>query len=399
MASKITASVGFRLWDGNSWNEFACNISERQFLTAANKFIELGFKDAGYEYVNIDDCCSAGDITCAGYPASLGNEEIDAATWAEWGNRLYVTFALKSPQRTTETYQYNLVQDLKYDNCGVLSNWTDECSFCVPDSTNDQRLRQRHLYQQPPASAAPTTTGTTPHRGPLPPHARRARAPKPHHPLQPVRLGQADVQSCGNATGSSWRMSGDITASWPRILEILNENSFYLNNVDFWGHPDADMLEVGNGDLTLAEARSHFALWAAMKSPLLIGTALDTLSQDNVDIMLNKYLIAFHQDTVYGKPAAPYKWGTNPDWTFDAERPAEYWAGESVNGTLVLILNTDNGTVEKTSSWAEVPGLSGDAKYQVTNVWTEEDLGCIGDGVTLQVEAHDTAALWIRESC
>lgn len=28
----------------NSWNEFACNISEDKFLTAANKFIELGFK-------------------------------------------------------------------------------------------------------------------------------------------------------------------------------------------------------------------------------------------------------------------------------------------------------------------------------------------------------------------
>lgn len=47
-----------------------------------------------------------------------------------------------------------------------------------------------------------------------------------------------------------------------------------MHTVDFWGHNDPDMLEVGNGNLTLAENRAHFALWAAMKSPLIIGTAV-----------------------------------------------------------------------------------------------------------------------------
>lgn len=47
-----------------------------------------------------------------------------------------------------------------------------------------------------------------------------------------------------------------------------------MNYVDFWGHPDPDMLEVGNGNVTDAEGRSHFALWAAMKAPLIIGTAV-----------------------------------------------------------------------------------------------------------------------------
>ena len=39
------------------------------------------------------------------------------------------------------------------------------------------------------------------------------------------------------------------------------------------------MLEIGNGNLTIAESRSHFAFWVAMKSPLIIGTALDKLLQ------------------------------------------------------------------------------------------------------------------------
>jgi alpha-galactosidase len=49
-----------------------------------------------------------------------------------------------------------------------------------------------------------------------------------------------------------------------------------MNYVGFWGHPDPDMLEVGNGDLTAAENRAHFALWAIMKSPLIIGTAVSS---------------------------------------------------------------------------------------------------------------------------
>jgi hypothetical protein len=66
------------------------------------------------------------------------------------------------------------------------------------------------------------------------------------------------------------------SVEWDRISQIANENSFLMNHVNFWGHPDPDMLEVGNGKLTLAENKAHFALWAVMKSPLIIGTAVCT---------------------------------------------------------------------------------------------------------------------------
>ena len=80
-----------------------------------------------------------------------------------------------------------------------------------------------------------------------------------------------------------------------------------LNSVDFWGHNDAYMLELGNGNLTPEENRRHFVFWAAMNSPLIIGTAIDELSMELVDVLKNKYLLAFSQDKVLGKPAMPYK--------------------------------------------------------------------------------------------
>lgn len=209
--------------------------------------------------------------------------------------------------------------------------------------------------------------------------------------------GTADVFSWGKNTAISWRMSGDINPSWGSVTHILNMNSFKMNTVDFYSHNDADMLEVGNGNLTPAETRSHFALWAAMKSPLLIGTDLQKLSKDNLAILKNKDLLAFSQDNKYGKPATPYKWGVNPNWTFNNTNPAEYWSGQSKNGHLVLMLNTLGGTVKKTASWKEIPGLGG-RKYRVKDVWSGKDLGCLNE-YSVDVASHDTAAILVGRRC
>ena len=141
----------------NSWNEFHCDINATVFETIAQRMVDLGLKDAGYVYVNIDDCWSdkdvrrdpatnailpnstrfpdgiagladkvhslglklgiysdAGTSTCAGYAGSLGYEAIDAATFADWG-----------------------VDYLKYDNCNVPGNWSDEYSYNKDTGTSD----------------------------------------------------------------------------------------------------------------------------------------------------------------------------------------------------------------------------------------------------------------------
>lgn len=209
--------------------------------------------------------------------------------------------------------------------------------------------------------------------------------------------GTANVQQWGNMTASSWRMSNDIDPSWERILDIWNQNSFQLNFVDFWGHPDADMLEVGNG-ITLPQSRSHFAFWAAMKSPLLIGSDLAKTSAEEIAIMKNKYLLAFNQDPVIGGPATPYKWGTNPDWTFNSSFPAEYWSGASSNGTLVLLFNPFNETRAKSTSFSEIPELGGGA-YEVVDIWTDKSLGCVQEKIDVDIQGYDTAGYLVGKRC
>lgn len=400
----------------NSWNAYHCDITEDKFLTAAKALVDSGLRDAGYSYVNIDDCWSektgrvnghimpnmtrfpdgikgladkvhamnlsigiystAGNATCAKYPASLGFEETDAADFASWG-----------------------IDYLKYDNCNVPQNWTDQYTYCTQDTVNVTTNGTCNFQIDP--NIAPSNydwrTSNSYKRFQL---MKNALAKQKREILYSLCIwGTADVFEWGNETAVNWRMSGDIQPHWKDIMRILNINSFKLHSVDFWGHNDADMLEVGNGNLTREETRSHFALWAAMKSPLLIGTDLTNLSQTNIDLLKNKYLLAFNQDDVFGKPALPYKWGTNPDWTYNTTWPAEYWAGQSKAGTLVLMMNPSNTTSQVMEAvWSDIPGLSNHS-HQVTDVWTGQNLGCVGGKYSAHVASHDTAAILVGGEC
>src|SRR5215469_14116110 len=40
----------------NTWNKFACNVSDELVRGMADALVKSGMKDAGYQYVVIDDC-------------------------------------------------------------------------------------------------------------------------------------------------------------------------------------------------------------------------------------------------------------------------------------------------------------------------------------------------------
>ena len=113
-----------KLDDQDNWNAFGCDITEKDLIGTAQKMVDYGLRDLGYHYVILDDCwsegraadgtlqpnmtkfpsgmkgvadqihdlglgfgmySSAGLLTCAQYPGSLGHEMIDAQTFADWG--------------------------------------------------------------------------------------------------------------------------------------------------------------------------------------------------------------------------------------------------------------------------------------------------------------------------
>ena len=216
----------------NSWNAYRCDINEQKFLDAADLMISLGLKDAGYNYVNIDDCwsetsrdpvtkrlkpdltrfpegingtakkihdlgmkigiySSAGTATCAGYPASLGYEDLDAQTWAEWG-----------------------IDYLKYDNCNIPDEWQDDCFYCVVDQDNHMSFTPSPNGTCPPDAANWCPPGYD---------FRKTKTFERYRKMQQAiqktgrsmlyslcQWGSANVQQWGAEVAQSWRSTGDI---------------------------------------------------------------------------------------------------------------------------------------------------------------------------------------------
>ncbi|KAK3635508.1 hypothetical protein LTR56_014675 [Elasticomyces elasticus] len=406
----------------NSWNAYSGDLNASIVESTARIFISLGLKDAGYEYVNMDDYwatssrasdgqlqadptilpdgmegvanrihalglkagiySSASVETCGGYPASLDHEQTDAATFANWG-----------------------IDYLKYDNCqnpaehpGVEA--VDEYDYCTlengADEFNDQPVINGScaITNMTAPGGYNWSQSNTYHRYQAMSNAIMAQE---HEILFSLcDWGWADVRSWGASLGSSWCVVGDIQADWDTIMGTFNQAIFMASLVDFWGHNDLEILEVGNGGIYPEECRTHFAMWAAMKSPLLIGTDLASLSDDRVAILKNQYLLAFNQDDTCGKPAVPFNW----DWSWNRTHPsARYWSGQSSADVLVLMFNPNDDTESMTANWSDVPELgAAGGSYQVTDIWTSET-SCVAEGFTSSVIRHDTAGALVGEKC
>lgn len=70
--------------------------------------------------------------------------------------------------------------------------------------------------------------------------------------------------------GNSWRTTGDIDAQWKVVFYNFKMTNQYQSHAKPGAWNDPDMLEIGNG-LSHEQEKSHFALWAIIKAPLILG--------------------------------------------------------------------------------------------------------------------------------
>lgn len=154
-----------------------------------------------------------------------------------------------------------------------------------------------------------------------------------------------------------------------------------------------DMLEIGTGTMTTYEEETHFSFWAALKSPLIIGADITTMSNTSLGIMLNKEIIAINQDdagaAVTYLPA------------LSTEGFTQIWTGPLSAGYVVLVLNEGLNATSITIPWSGIPGLQNSTRagYKVRDVWAAKDLGTIQTGITLSnVSSHQTKVLIVSRA-
>jgi alpha-galactosidase len=359
----------------NSWNKFACNVSEDLIKTVADAMATNGMKDAGYQYVVIDDCwqvkrddsgnivadaerfpsgikaladyihakglkfgiySDAGTKTCAGRPAGQGHEYQDAMQYAKWG-----------------------VDYLKYDWCNTGTRNAEEAYTTM--------------------SNALLSTG---------------------RPIvfSMCEWGTAKPWLWGKGIGNLWRTTGDISDHWSLhkkwddgsccqngMVDILDQQ-VGLEAFSGPGHwNDPDMMEVGNGGMTTTEYRSHFSFWAMLAAPLIAGNDVRSMSADTKEILENKEVIAINQDALGRQGRRISKQGD-----------LEVWSRPLKDGSRAVILfNRGESEAEVGVTWEQL-AYPAHLSAAVRDLWLHKDLGSFTGGYKAKVASHAVAMLIVK---
>lgn len=363
----------------NSWNKFACNIDEKLIREIADVIVSSGMRDAGYEYINLDDCwhgdrdslgfiqpnperfpsgmkaladyihskglkiglySDAGSQTCGGRPGSRGYEFQDALTYAKWG-----------------------VDYLKYDWC------------------NTEGLKAEGAYKTIAAAL------------------KKAGRPMV---LSICEWGNDEPWKWGPAIGHLWRTTGDIFncfdcvedhGTWKSfgVMQILDKQKG-LRRYAGPGHwNDPDMLEVGNG-MVVNEDRAHFAMWAMIAAPLIAGNDLRSMSKETTGILTNREVIAVNQDSL----------GIQ-GFQYSVKDKLETWFKPLKDGGwAVCFLNRNDSPQDVNFDWTKevvVDSLSSrnldnmTVAYKIRNLWTKKESGTTKKPLKAVVPPHDVLML------
>jgi len=368
----------------NSWNTFATDINEQLVKDIADKFVELGLKDAGYEYIVLDDGWMAkerdangnliadpikfpngmkaladyihskglkfglyncaGSKTCAGYPGSRGYEYQDARSYASWN-----------------------VDFLKYDWCNTGKINAESAYITMRDAL---KAAERPIV------------------------------------FSICEWGDNQPWKWGKDVGHLWRVTGDIINCWDcevghgswsswGIWKIINMRKDIRKAAGPGHWNDFDMMEVGNG-MTDAEDRTHFAMWSMLASPLIMGNDLRTASKETIKTLNNKEVISVNQD----------KLGIQ-GFRFTNENNTEIWLKPLENDNWAMtFVNMSDTPMEINFDWNkhdigdDVNGKRMDLKnntFKIRDLFNHKNLGDTSKNLIQKLNSHDVLMIQLNK--
>lgn len=149
---------------------------------------------------------------------------------------------------------------------------------------------------------------------------------------------------------------------------------------------DPDMLAVGNHQMPVNEARSHFSMWCMLAAPLMAGNDLRDMSYDTREILTNKELIRVNQD----------KLGKQGVKIID-EGNFEVWKKELENGEVAIsLLNRELKPNHYKLDWTKIKGINAEIVYSIKNLWTGKDVGLTKEIIQLEIPARDVVVFRLK---
>lgn len=356
----------------NSWGGAECKDTDAFVRAQADLIVSSGMKAAGYEYVNLDACwqgtrdaqgrirgnerfpdmkaladyihskglkfgiySSPGPTTCAGdWAGSLGHEEQDAQTYAEWG-----------------------VDYLKYDYCSFKGD--DQAQIAAYRKMGDALKKSGR-----PIVFALCQYG--------------------------MNRGWSWAASVG---GNLWRTTQDLRNNYISMAEI----GFGQNGLERFAGPghwnDPDMLYVVAGTGTLAaggmnmeENRTQVSLWSLLAAPLIISADLTKFSPEVLALLTNREVIAVDQDEagIQGRRVAQ-------------EGPLEVWMKPLAHGSKAVGL-FNRGVHTANPVMVSFRDIDVGEKASIRDLWAQKNLGVFTGSFTATVPSHGVVMIEVKNS-
>ncbi|KAG6741165.1 hypothetical protein POTOM_056654 [Populus tomentosa] len=189
--------------------------------------------------------------------------------------------------------------------------------------------------------------------------------------------GQEDPATWASNVGNSWRTTGDISDNWDSMTSRADQNDQWASYAAPGGWNDPDMLEVGNGGMTTEEYRSHFSIWALAKAPLLIGCDVRTMSDETLEMLSNREVVAVNQDKL-GVQGNKVK--NNGD--------LEVWAGPLSNTKIAVVLwNRGSSRATVTAYWSDI-GLDPTTTVNARDLWAHSNQPSVKGQISTDLDSH-----------
>lgn len=382
----------------NAFNHYEHHISEDLYVRQANLLVDLGLKDVGYVYLNVDDGFQKQRLAdgtlntnyelfphgmgwLADYAHSLG---LKAGMYSDVGDN--TCDARANGQGTTDYenvpatgnclgvgFWKHEEQDMQlfFEEWGYDLVKVDWCGGQNLNMNNRQRL-ERYIELGQMIETWRNKLGRDIHYNVC----------CWTFPFDDISKDEQTVwNNIYAAEADSWRTGGDLWCNWDNVMKAIND----IKNDQLWrysepGHyHDLDMMQIGRG-MTKEEDMTHFAMWCMMSSNLVIGVDLAILEEETLEILKNTELIAIDQDPLV--KCAVYQ---------NTQNGVETWVKELTpeNGKTtkaIALMNTSNTAQTVTLKPADY-GLGGD--ITVRDLWQHKYLN-VEDTITVTIPSHMT---------